>query len=114
MTRGPLAPMLALAAALALPPGAEAADGHADILAKADIGYGEYLSGECVTCHHQKGAEEGIPNIRGLDADTFITVLLAYRDGMIDHDVMELIAGRLDDEQVASLAVYFASLPAPE
>jgi hypothetical protein len=22
-----------------------------DLLAGADIGYGEYLSGECVTCH---------------------------------------------------------------
>ena len=110
----PLASLFAITAALVTLPGTAVAGGHADILAKADIGYGEYLSGECVTCHHQKGAEEGIPNIRGLDPETFITVLLAYRNGDIDHDAMELIAGRLDDEQVASLAVYFASLPGPE
>ena len=45
-----------------------------DLLAGADIGYGEYLSGECVTCHSQKGVDKGIPAINGLDAEVFATV----------------------------------------
>ena len=39
---------------------------QADILAKADMAYGEYLSGECVTCHRADGGDEGIPRLLAL------------------------------------------------
>ena len=80
-----------------------------DLLAGADIGYGEYLSGECVTCHSQNGTNSGIPAINGLDAEVFATVMHAYKVGDVEHPVMQTVAGRLDGEQIASLAVYFAS-----
>jgi cytochrome c len=80
-----------------------------NIISGADIGYGEYLSGECVTCHSQKGVNKGIPVINGLDA-----VMHAYKAGDIEHPVMQMVAGRLDGEQIASLAVYFATLSATE
>jgi len=85
-----------------------------DLLAGADIGYGEYLSGECVTCHSQNGTNSGIPAINGLDAEVFATVMHAYKVGDVEHPVMQMVAGRLDDEQIASLAVYFASRPAAQ
>ena len=81
-----------------------------DLLAGADVGYGEYLSGECVTCHSQKGVNKGIPAINGLDAEVFATVMHAYKTGDMEHPVMQMVAGRLDGEQIASLAVYFATL----
>ena len=85
---------------------------HAEnFLAGADVGYGEYLSGECVTCHSQKGVDKGIPAINGLDAEVFATVMHAYKVGDMEHPVMQMVAGRLDGEQIASLAVYFAALP---
>lgn len=93
---------------------AAADDGLAGLLAGADAEYGAYLAGECVTCHRPEGPGEGIPNIAGLEAETIASLLLAYKGGEIDHDAMRLIASRLDDEQIASLAVYFSSLPAPE
>ncbi|NBX07860.1 MAG: cytochrome C, partial [Proteobacteria bacterium] len=34
----------------------------------------------------------------------------SYRNKELENKVMQLVAGRLDDEQIASLAVYFASL----
>ena len=84
---------------------------HAEnLLAGADVGYGEYLSGECVTCHSQKGVDKGIPAINGLDAEVFATVMHAYKVGDMEHPVMQMVAGRLDNEQIASLAVYFAAL----
>ena len=83
-----------------------------NLLAGADIGYGEYLSGECVTCHSQTGVDKGIPSINGLDAEGFATVMHAYKAGEMVHPVMQMVAGRLDGEQIASLAVYFATLPA--
>ena len=82
-----------------------------NLLAGADIGFGEYLSGECVTCHSQTGINNGIPSINGLDAEVFASVLHAYKAGDLEHPVMQMVAGRLDDEQIASLAVYFATLP---
>ena len=85
-----------------------------DLLEKADMAYGEYLSGECVTCHRADGADEGIPSITGLDAEGFASIMHAYRNKDLDNKVMQMIAGRLDAEQIASLAVYFASLPAAE
>ena len=82
-----------------------------NLLAGADIGYGEYLSGECVTCHSQTGVDKGIPSINGLDAGVFASVMHAYKTGDMEHPVMQMVAGRLDDEQIASLAVYFSKLP---
>ena len=88
---------------------------HAEnLLAGADVDYGEYLSGECVTCHSQKGVDKGIPVINGLDAEVFAEVMHAYKVGDMEHPVMQMVAGRLDGEQIASLAVYFAALPSPD
>ena len=81
-----------------------------NLLDGADVGYGEYLSGECVTCHSQKGVDKGIPVINGLDAEVFATVMHSYKAGDILHPVMQMVAGRLDSEQIASLAVYFATV----
>ena len=81
-----------------------------NLLAGADTGYGEYLSGECVTCHSQTGVDKGIPSINGLDAEVFASVMHAYKTGDMEHPVMQMVAGRLDDEQIASLAVYFSKL----
>jgi cytochrome c553 len=81
----------------------------ADQIAKADIGYGEYLAGECVTCHRKSGT--GIPQINGIEAETFVTIMKAYRSKELDNKVMQMVAGRLDDEQITSLAAYFSLLP---
>jgi cytochrome c553 len=80
----------------------------ADQITKADLGYGEYLAGECVTCHRNSGA--GIPQINGIEAETFVIIMKAYRSKDLDNKVMQMMAGRLDDEQVISLAAYFSSL----
>ncbi len=85
---------------------------HAEnLLQNADIAYGEYLAGECVTCHSVDGADKGIPSIIGLDAEGFAYMMHAYKKKELENKVMQLVAGRLDDEQIASLATYFASLP---
>ena len=83
-----------------------------DLLKNADIAYGEYLAGECVTCHSVTGADKGIPSIVGVDAQGFAYMMHAYKKKELENKVMQLVAGRLDDEQIASLATYFASLPA--
>ena len=87
-----------------------AAGASADEIPEGDPEYGEYLSGECVTCHKADGADEGIPSITGWDAAAFFYTLAAYRDGDREHEAMRLVASRLTDEEIAGLAAYFGRL----
>ena len=80
------------------------------IISMGDIEYGEYLGAECVSCHQQTGASEGIPAIHGMDAEVFVALMLAYRAKEMENPVMQMISGRLNDEQIGSLAVYFSQL----
>jgi cytochrome c553 len=100
---------LVIAIAFGVMSGAVVQADLADQIAKADLGYGEYLAGECVTCHRKSGI--GIPQINGIEAETFVTIMQAYRSKDLDNKVMQMMAGRLDDEQIISLAAYFSSLP---
>ena len=84
------------------------------IIAMGDIEYGEYLGAECVSCHQQKEASEGIPAIHGMDAEVFVALMLAYRAKEMENPVMRMIAGRLNDEQIGSLALYFSQLEPPK
>ena len=81
------------------------------ILAGADLEYGKSLAADCVVCHNQNAAERGVPNINGLSAEVFASTLTAYKTGEIDNPLKKMVASKLDAKQIASLAVYFASLP---
>ena len=82
-----------------------------EILAmEGDVEYGEYLSSECVACHSARGSDEGIPVITGLEQEAFVLALHDYRDGHREHQVMTTVTARLSDEEIASLAAYFATL----
>ena len=92
-------------------------DEHSDeqqIIEMGDIEYGQYLGAECASCHLQTGASEGIPAINGIDAEVFVALMLAYRSKEMENPVMQMIAGRLDDEQIGSLALYFSQLEPPK
>lgn len=83
-------------------------DVDAAILAiKGDADYGEYLSGECVTCHQASGADEGIPSITGWPQEDFVTALHAYKNRYRPHPVMQLVASNLSNDEIAALAAYF-------
>ena len=84
------------------------------IIAMGDIEYGEYLGSECAACHHQAGASGGIPSIHGIDAEVFVALMLAYRSKEMENPVMQMIAGRLNDEEIGSLALYFSTLDPPK
>lgn len=80
----------------------------ADILSMTgDAAYGEYLSGDCTSCHQLSGATAGIPGITGLSREGFVTAMHAYKAGAREHPVMQMMAGRLSNEEIAALAAYF-------
>lgn len=77
---------------------------------KGDPAYGEYLSSECLTCHQRDGSSEGIPSITRWDEDDFVVAMHAYKRKLRPHPVMQMMAGRLSDEEIAALAAYFKDL----
>lgn len=82
-----------------------------EILAlKGDPDYGEYLSSECLTCHLQDGTAEGIPSITRWPTEDFVVAMHAYKRKLRPHPVMQMMAGRLNDEEIAALAAYFKDL----
>jgi cytochrome c len=80
----------------------------------ADIAFGEYLAGECVTCHRKDGQDKGIPSITGWPADQFIAVLQSYKLKDRDNQVMRLVTSNLSDAEMAALAAYFETLKKPD
>ena len=78
--------------------------------AEGDPAYGEYLSGECVTCHRLDGEMEGIPAIIGWDDDLFIEAMRAYQSGARKNEAMANVAKPLGDEELQALAAYFRQL----
>ncbi|WP_050518024.1 c-type cytochrome [Pseudorhodobacter antarcticus] len=80
-----------------------------EILAlQGDPEYGAYLSAECTTCHLRDGSAAGIPSITNWPADDFVAAMHAYKSKLRPHAVMQMMAGRLSNEEIAALAAYYA------
>jgi cytochrome c len=75
----------------------------------ADVELGRYLSSECTTCHGASKSDSTIPNIVGLGEAHIVAVMKAYRAKALPNPVMQNIAGRLRDDDIAALAAYFAT-----
>ena len=83
----------------------------AEVLALVgDVEFGEYLAQECLTCHQRSGSDAGIPAITGWPEEDFVIAMHAYRRGLRPHQVMQMMAQRLADDEIAALAAYFATL----
>ena len=82
----------------------------ADVLAlEGDRAYGEYLASECLTCHQMQGSSKGVPSITGWPQKQFVVAMHAYKQKKRPNAIMQMMAGRLADEEIAALAAYFAS-----
>jgi cytochrome c len=77
---------------------------------QGDPEYGEYLASECRTCHLSSGANQGIPGITGWPDADFVVAMHAYKRKLRPHPVMQMMAGRLSNDEIAALAAYFEDL----
>jgi cytochrome c553 len=77
---------------------------------EGDKALGQFLSSECVTCHQITGRHEGIPPIVGWPKSTFIKIMGEYRAKIRANPIMQTIATRLSEEEIAALAAYFGSV----
>lgn len=76
----------------------------------ADLAFGEYLAGECLTCHRKDGQDKGIPSIIGWPTDQFVAVLQSYKQKDRPNQVMQSVTAGLGDPEMQALAAYYASL----
>lgn len=81
---------------------------HAEARAEELYAYGEYLSGECVTCHRLNDSSSEIPAIYGWPEDRFIETLTMYKHGSRENSAMRNVAASLGDEEMAALARFFS------
>jgi len=67
---------------------------------------------QCVTCHGKLGLSQnpGAPNLAGQPTIYLVEQLKAFRNGRRQHQVMSIIAKPLQDQEIADLAAWFASL----
>ena len=76
----------------------------------ADEGYGEYLAGDCMSCHAPSAAASQGMDLLGTDgAEAFVRAMWEYRERARPHDVMQMVAQSLGDEEIVSLAAFFAA-----
>lgn len=80
--------------------------------APAAIGRGATLALNCTMCHGALGmSRSDAPNLAGQYPEVVMKQLLDYRDGKRSSAIMEELARRLGDRDIADLSAYYASLP---
>ena len=71
------------------------------------------LAATCANCHGTEGvATDGsaVPSLAGMPKDYMLKQLAAFKDGSRPATVMNQLVKGLTDEQVQSVASYFAAL----
>ena len=67
------------------------------------------LAAMCASCHRLDGGDRGIPTILGMGLEMFTRAMLAYRSGERPSHIMHAVALSLSDEEIATVARYFAA-----
>ncbi|MEH2567398.1 c-type cytochrome [Bradyrhizobium sp. AZCC 2289] len=75
----------------------------------ADNHQSAQLAATCAACHRLDGHDRGIPSIVGLSEEQFVTVMRAFKSGERSGPIMRTMARSLSNEEIATLARYFAA-----
>lgn len=86
------------------------------LLRDADADAGQALAAQCAGCHGPNGiaASPAFPNLAGEPASAIYKQLMDFSTGHRPSPVMAGLAAGLTQQQMADLARYFASQPAPD
>jgi len=65
---------------------------------------------KCVKCHDESGNSDGsgMPSLTAQDPEYFLTSMLSYIDGSRSHKLMKKLVGRLDEETIREMGVFYA------
>jgi cytochrome c553 len=96
------------------------ADGKIITLGASLAGRGDWSKGlpGCGQCHGPagQGVGQSFPRLAGQSAEYIASQLKAWKDGKRTNDPLHLMTGvatKLNDDQAAAVAAYYASLPVP-
>ncbi len=83
---------------------------------QGDAAKGKKLAQTCAGCHGENGVSpiDAYPSLAGQLATYTYKQLRDYADGKRTHMLMNSVATGLSEQDSANLAVWFASLPAPQ
>ena len=78
----------------------------------ADLDTGQKKAQACVVCHGRYGISvtPDAPHLAGQPALYLEAQLRAFKEGQRMHQVMNVIAQQLNDEDIGALAAWFASI----
>jgi cytochrome subunit of sulfide dehydrogenase len=82
---------------------------NAEAAVAADHERGAELAAMCASCHRLDGRDRAIPSIVGMDKQTFIEAMAAYKSGARSSSIMHAVALQLSDAEVATLAAYLGA-----
>lgn len=87
----------------------EAAQRVTNLMAvEGDQAYGEYLAGDCASCHNVSAVNAGLAGtIEGMDRKAFYTAMVDYRLGLRSDPVMQGLARTLGTEELTALAAWY-------
>ena len=82
-------------------------------------GDAERLLLPCNVCHGEQGEGMGyqVPALAGQKVEHFLETMIAFREGERENDQygrMRFIAGQLSEDEIATLATYYAAAPSQE
>ena len=79
--------------------------------AAGDIQAGKAKSASCVGCHGANGeGKDPYPPLAGKAESDLVQALRDYKSGKRPNPIMKGLAGQLNDQDMANLAAYYASL----
>jgi cytochrome c553 len=79
--------------------------------AAGDVAAGKAKAAACVGCHGANG--QGVPPnpaLKGKTEDELVEALKDYKSGKRNNAVMKSLAAPLNDQDIANLAAYYASM----
>ena len=78
----------------------------------ASVGRGATLALNCTMCHGAQGmSASNSPNLAGQYPEVVIKQLHDYKNGQRSSPIMEALARKLSDQDIADLAAYYGYLP---
>ncbi len=79
--------------------------------AGGDAAAGQAQAKSCAGCHGADGkGNASNPPIAGMDVGAFVAAMGDYKSGLKKHAMMNILAKKLNDQDVANLAAYYATL----
>jgi len=65
---------------------------------------------KCIKCHDVSGNSDskGMPNLTAQSTEYFVSSMMGYVDGSRSHKLMKKLVGRLDEETIREMGVYYA------